>query len=145
MPEIEAVTEKTEKAARAKDVVRVGIIGYGTVGRASAEILASHAGEITQRMGGVSIVVTRLCRKSPQASESGVNGVRVVADWREVATADDVDIVIEAIGGTTTAHDVVRTSLENGKAVVTANKALIALHGEELFALARREKSANRH
>ena len=89
-------------------------------------------------MGGVSILVTRLCRKSPQASESGVNGVRVVADWREIATADDVDIVIEAIGGTTTAHDVVRTSLENGKAVVTANKALIALHGEELFALARR-------
>jgi homoserine dehydrogenase len=138
MPEIESVTEKTEKAARPKDVVRVGIIGYGTVGRASAEILASHAGEITQRMGGVSIVVTRLCRKSPQASESGVNGVRVAAEWREVATADNVDIVIEAIGGTTTAHDVVRTSLENGKAVVTANKALIALHGEELFALARR-------
>ena len=64
----------------------------------------------------------------------------MVADWREVATADDVDIVIEAIGGTTTAHDVVRTSLENGKAVVTANKALIASRGEELFALARRKR-----
>ena len=51
----------------------------------------------------------------------------------------DVDIVIEAIGGTTTAYDVVRASLDNGKAVVTANKALIALRGEELFALARQK------
>jgi homoserine dehydrogenase len=53
-----------------------------------------------------------------------------------VATANDVDIVVEAIGGTSVARDVVRTSLENSKAVVTANKALIALHGDELFALA---------
>src|ERR1041385_1859765 len=116
--------------------VRVGIVGYGTVGRATAEILASHAGEISQRTGGVSIVVTRISRKKPAAAETGVNGITVVSDWLQVATADDVDIVVEAIGGTTVARDVARTSLENGKAVVTANKALIALHGDELFALA---------
>jgi homoserine dehydrogenase len=129
--------ENVEKSAAPRDVVRVGIVGYGTVGRASAEILTSHAEDIKLRMGGVSIVVTRISRKSPSASESGVNGVGVVADWRQVVMADDVDIVIEAIGGTSTAYDVVRTSLDNGKAVVTANKALIALRGEELFALAR--------
>jgi len=116
--------------------VRVGIIGYGTVGRATAEILASHSGEISQRTGGVSIVLTRISRKKPSAAETGVNGITVVSDWRQIATADDVDIVVEAIGGTTVARDVARTSLENGKAVVTANKALIALHGDELFALA---------
>ena len=116
--------------------MRVGIIGYGTVGRATAEILSSHAEEISAKTGGVSIVVTRICRKKPRASELGVNGITVVSDWRQVATADDVDIVVEAIGGTSVARDVVRTSLENGKAVVTANKALIALHGDELFALA---------
>jgi len=137
MPETNVISERAEKRAAApRDVVRVGIVGYGTVGRASAEILASHAEEIKQRMGGVSVVVTRICRKSPRDSEYGVNGIQVLADWRQVAAADDVDILIEAIGGTTTAHDVVRTSLENGKAVVTANKALIALRGEELFALA---------
>ncbi len=137
MPETNVISERAEKTAAApRDVVRVGIVGYGTVGRASAEILASHAEEIKQRMGGVSVVVTRICRKSPRDSEYGVNGIQVLADWRQVAAADDVDIVIEAIGGTTTAYDVVRTSLENGKAVVTANKALIALRGEELFALA---------
>jgi len=116
--------------------VRVGIVGYGTVGRATAEILASHAAEISERTGGVSIVVTRISRKKPAAAEKGVNGIAVASDWRQVASADDVDIVVEAIGGTTVARDVARTSLEHGKAVVTANKALIALHGDELFALA---------
>lgn len=119
--------------------VRVGIVGYGTVGRATAEILASHAEEIRQRTGGVAVTVTRICRKSPRASETGVNGVPVVSDWREVVGAPEVDIVVEAMGGTGTAYDVVRSSLENGKAVVTANKALIARYGEELFTLARQK------
>src|SRR5262249_39333852 len=68
---------------------------------------------------------------------AAANGVPIVSDWKQVVNADDVDIVVEAIGGTTTALDVARSSLRNGKAVVTANKALIALHGETLFALAR--------
>jgi homoserine dehydrogenase len=134
---IEEATEKPKTVRRNAEQVRVGIVGYGTVGRATAEILSSHAAEICQRTGGISIVVTRISRRRPGASETGVNGVAVVSDWRQVATAGDVDIVVEAIGGTTVARDVVRTSLENGKAVVTANKALIALHGNELFALAR--------
>src|SRR5947209_10776448 len=116
--------------------VRIGIVGYGTVGRATAEILSSHAEEITQRTGGISVVVTRISRKKPAAAETGVNGITVVSDWRQVATADDVDIVVEAIGGTTVARDVARASLEKGKAVVTSNKALIALYGDDLFALA---------
>jgi homoserine dehydrogenase len=139
MPKTDLVAEKTDRHSAPRDVVRVGIVGYGTVGKASAEILTSHADEIRQRMGGVSIVVTRISRKSPGTDESGVNGIQVVADWKQVVTADDVDIVIEAIGGTTVAHEVVRVSLENGKAVVTANKALLALRGEELFALARKK------
>jgi homoserine dehydrogenase len=118
--------------------VRVGIVGYGTVGRATAEILAANAEDIRRRMDGVSVVVTRLARKSPRAAESGPHGVAIVSDWRQVVTAPDVDIVVEAIGGITTAQEVVRAALENGKAVVTANKALIARHGEELFALARK-------
>lgn len=134
---IEETTEKQKLIRRDAEQVRVGIVGYGTVGRATAEILSSHAEEIRQRTGGVSIVVTRISRRKPGASETGVNGIVVASDWRQVAAADDVDIVVEAIGGTTVARDVVRTSLENGKAVVTANKALIALHGNELFALAR--------
>ena len=135
----EQVVEKPAQSPT-RQQVRVGIVGYGTVGRATAEILLSHADEIRGRTGGISVVVTRICRRRPAGAEAGVNGIPIVSDWRQVATADDVDIVVEAIGGTTAAFDVVRTSLEHGKAVVTANKALIALHGEALFALAR-EKS----
>ncbi len=120
--------------------VRVGIVGYGTVGRATAEILAVNAEEIRRRTDGVSIRVTRLCRKGARSSEAGVNGVAIVPKWEQVVGADDVDIVVEAIGGTDVAYQVVRSSIEQGKAVVTANKALIARFGEELFALADKKK-----
>jgi homoserine dehydrogenase len=120
--------------------VRVGIVGYGTVGRATAEILALNAEEIQRRTDGVSIRVTRLCRKGARSSEAGVNGIAVVPNWEQVVNADDVDIVVEAIGGTGVAYQVIRASIEKGKAVVTANKALIAQFGEELFALADQKK-----
>lgn len=121
-----------------KKQVGVGIVGYGTVGKAVAEILTAHAAEIAQRTG-VSVAVTRICRRRARENEAeaGVNGVKVVADWRTVTSAEDVDVVVEAIGGTDVARQVVRGALSSGKAVVTANKALLALHGEELFALAR--------
>jgi homoserine dehydrogenase len=127
------------KSEPAKREVRVGIVGYGTVGRATAEILAGHAAEITQRTGGIAVGVTRISRKTPRASDGGSNGAQIVQHWREVVNASDVDIVVEAVGGTAVACEVVRAALENGKPVVTANKALLALHGEELFALARQK------
>lgn len=132
--EIEVVEEKQEQ--RAKNEILVGIVGYGTVGRATAEILAENAEEIRRRADGVSIRVTRACRRTLRSSERTDQGIALVSDWRKVACADDVDIVVEAIGGTDVARDVVRSSIEHGKAVVTANKALIAQYGEELFALA---------
>src|ERR1700730_1456284 len=106
--------------------VRVGIVGYGTVGRATAEILARNAEEIRRRTDGVFIHVTRLCRKGARNSEAGVNGIAVVSNWEEIVSADDVDIVVEAMGGTAVAYEVIRSGIENGKPVVTANKALIA-------------------
>jgi len=140
MPEVE-IASAAEKASGSvgprKKRVRVGIVGYGTVGKATAEILAANAAEIEQRTDGVSVIVTKISRRSARESEAGVNGVKIVSDWREVTGAADVDIVVEAIGGTDVAGEVVRAALGNGKAVVTANKALIARHGEELFALAR--------
>ncbi|HEY6308642.1 MAG TPA: homoserine dehydrogenase [Candidatus Angelobacter sp.] len=139
MPRTEAVVAEQRRGGSEPLEVRVGIVGYGTVGRATAEILAGHAKEIRKRTDGVAVVVTRICRRTPRASETGVNGVPVGNDWREVVSAPEVDIVVETIGGTGAAFDVVRSSLENGKAVVTANKALIARHGEELFALARQK------
>ena len=137
MPEIEEIEfVETKQEPPAKKEVRVGIVGYGTVGRATGEILADHAEEICRRTDGVSIRVIRVCRRTSGPSEQTAQGVTVVSDWKKVVYAHDVDIVVEAIGGTEVAHDVVRSSIEQGKAVVTANKALIAQFGEELFALA---------
>ena len=130
LPLVEAGRPRTAKE------VRVGIVGYGTVGRATAEILAGHGEEIRQRTDGISIRVTRACRRTADGTERTPLGIPLVSDWRKVVDADDVDIVVEAIGGTDVAYDVVRSSLDNGKPVVTANKALIAQFGEELFALA---------
>src|SRR3954462_3717421 len=98
MPGIEDAVEKQKSSRRNAEQVRVGIIGYGTVGRATAEILCSHAEEISQKTGGVSIVVTRICRKKPRSTEQGVNGIARGSDWRQGATANDVDIVVQTIG-----------------------------------------------
>lgn len=139
MRAIEELMAQELSTKPALSTIRIGIVGYGTVGQATAEILASHAEEIQQRTGAL-LKLTRISRKTPRVSETGVNGTPVVQDWRHVVEAPDVDIVIEAVGGTDVALEVVRAAIGKGKPVVTANKALIAQHGEELFALAR-EKS----
>lgn len=142
MPEIEEAVLLETAPRRPAEEVRVGIVGYGTVGRATAEILTHHANEIRRRAGGVRIHVVRACRRTDSGMERASHGIELVSDWRKVVYADDVDIVIEAIGGTGAAYDVVRSAIENRKAVVTANKALIAQYGEELFALAERKRVA---
>lgn len=136
MPEANEITGAFSPRIAANKPVRVGIVGYGTVGRATAEILTANAEEIARRVG-VSVVVTRICRKSPQSEEIGINGLPVTCNWQDVVFADDVDIVVEAVGGTDVALQVLRAALKTGKAVVTANKALLAQQGDELFYLAK--------
>lgn len=138
MQEIEVLSVVESARVSSTREIRVGIVGYGTVGRATAEMLTCNGEEIRQRTDGVSIRAVRACRRRPEAGRTQ-EGVPLVSDRREITGADDIDIVVEAIGGTEVAYDVVRSSIENGKAVVTANKALIAQFGEELFALAARK------
>lgn len=114
--------------------VRIGIVGYGTVGQATADILHAHAADI-ERRSGAQIVVTAVCRRSP-ISQPVPGGSRSETDWHRVVEADDVDLLVETMGGTGIARDVVSTALAKGKPVVTANKNLLAAHGEELFRLA---------
>ena len=115
--------------------VRVGIAGFGTVGRATAEIIAAHADLIAQR-SGVRLEVTALCRRSGVRTEDIPAGARAVSDWNQLVTANDVDVTVETMGGTDEARQLVMASLKQGKPVVTANKNLVATHGDELFALA---------
>ena len=115
-------------------LVKVGICGLGTVGSGTINLLQRNAQLINPR-SNCEIVVSQVGarRDNPNCDTSSLNVSRVIFD---VAKNPDIDIVVELIGGTTVARDLVMTALENGKHVVTANKALIAEHGMEIFAYA---------
>jgi homoserine dehydrogenase len=115
--------------------VRVGIVGFGTVGRATADIIAKHGDLIAQR-SGVRLLVTSVCRRSGVSAADTPAGARATSDWRQLVREADVDVVVETMGGTGESLQLLRAALEQGKPVVTANKNLLAEHGDELFALA---------
>jgi homoserine dehydrogenase len=116
--------------------VKIGILGLGTVGGGAAVVLQRNAAEIARRAGR-EIVITR-------ASASDLSKPRLCDTSKIVMTTNgfdiindpDIDIIIETIGGAGIVKDMVMQAIENGKHVVTANKSLIALHGNEIFAKA---------
>ena len=120
--------------------VNVGIVGLGTVGSGTFNVLYRNAEDIARRAGR-EIVVTHVGarRDNPNADTSGVTMSR---DIFAVVNDPNVDILVELIGGTTVAFELVMKAIENGKHIVTANKALIAEHGNEIFAAAQ-EKGVN--
>src|SRR5580704_5810941 len=118
--------------------VRLGIAGFGTVGRATADIIHKNATLIQER-SGVSLAVTMVCRRTGVTPEETPAGARSVSDWRELVEAPDVDVVVETMGGTGESLQLACACLELGKPLVTANKNLLAEHGEKLFELAARK------
>ena len=118
------------------DPVRIGLLGLGTVGGGTVNVLSRNAQEIGRR-GGRDIIVTRAAARDLNATRiCKTDGIQLTTDPFEVVNAQDVDIVVELIGGDKLSKDLVIQAITNGKHVVTANKALIALHGNEIFALA---------
>ncbi|MCH2191573.1 MAG: homoserine dehydrogenase [Gammaproteobacteria bacterium] len=116
--------------------IKVGILGLGTVGCGTADVLARNAAEITRKTG-IPICVTMACvRDKNKTRECDSDTFSITTEPMDVVTSPNVDIVVELIGGTELARDLVSAAITNGKHVVTANKALIALHGNELFRLA---------
>ena len=115
--------------------VRVGIVGFGTVGRATADIIAHHSALIEKR-SGVKLVVTAVCRRQPINPADVPDGARITTAWTDLLTSPDVDVIVETMGGIDHSLQLLRGALEHGKPVVTANKKLLAEHGDELFALA---------
>ncbi|MGB0449947.1 MAG: homoserine dehydrogenase [Porticoccaceae bacterium] len=115
-------------------LVKVGICGLGTVGSGTINLLQRNSPLINPR-SNCEIVISQVGarRDNPNCDTSSLNVSRDIFD---VAKNPDIDIVVELIGGTTVARDLVMTALEHGKHVVTANKALIAEHGMEIFAYA---------
>ena len=114
--------------------LRIGICGLGTVGAGTLRLLEENRETISCRTG-YEIVVTHVATRTPKP-ELCNNVATTGTDPLAVAADPDVDIVVETIGGYDIAFDVIKTALDNGKHVVTANKALIAEKGNELFQLA---------
>ncbi len=117
--------------------INVGLLGIGTVGGGTFEVLARNQEEITRRAGR-GIAIKMVADKDLDRARKLVREAAIItADANEVVTNPDIDIVIELIGGTTIAHELVLKAIRNGKHIVTANKALLAAHGNEIFAAAR--------
>jgi homoserine dehydrogenase len=117
--------------------IHVGIIGLGTVGAGTFEVLRRNRDEIRRRAGR-GIEVRMVSRRDVDKARAVVGDVaEVVADPMVVATHPDIDIVVELIGGVERARELVLAAIAHGKHVVTANKALLALHGTEIFEAAR--------
>ena len=116
--------------------VNIGILGLGTVGRGTVEVLRGNAAEIARRLGrGVNIFMVST-RDEAKARALCPDGTRITADPFEVVRRPEVDIVVELFGGTGIAKELVFEAVRHGKHIVTANKKLLAEHGGELFALA---------
>jgi homoserine dehydrogenase len=114
--------------------VRIGLCGLGTVGSGTFNVLRENAAEIAARAHApLDVTLVGARRDNPLCD---LSTTRVTRDIFEVARDPDVDILVELIGGTTVARELVEVAIRNGKHVVTANKALIAEFGNELFALA---------
>jgi len=119
--------------------VKVGLLGLGTVGGGTATVLKRNAEEIARRAGRGIVLDYAANLDLSRASELGLDDVRLTQDAFDVVNDPEVDIVVELIGGYEPARELVLTAIKNGKHVVTANKALIAMHGNEIFTAAQEQ------
>ena len=111
-------------------------MGFGTVGAGTFNVLQRNREEI-ERRAGREIRVTMVSRRQTDLARAVVaNAAEVVADARAIIANPAIDIVVELIGGTAIARELVLEAIAAGKHVVTANKALLAVHGTEIFAAA---------
>jgi homoserine dehydrogenase len=116
--------------------IKVGLLGIGTVGAGTFNVLARNQEEITRRAGRGIEIVAVADLNTARAIELTGGKCKVVADARDIVNDPEIDIVIELIGGYGIARELVLQAIANGKHVVTANKALLATHGNEIFAAA---------
>ncbi|VAW80968.1 Homoserine dehydrogenase [hydrothermal vent metagenome] len=119
--------------------VKVGLLGLGTVGGGTFNVLRRNAEEIERRAGRGIEITYAAAREYDSESVPGIQNIRVSDDAFSVVDDPDIDIVVELIGGYEPARELVLKAIANGKHVVTANKALIALHGNEIFAAAQKQ------
>ena len=117
--------------------LRIGVAGLGTVGAGLLDLISTH-GDLLSRRSGRNLVITAVSARDKNRDRGiDVSGYQWFDNAVDLAKCDDVDVVVELIGGSEgIAREVVETAIGNGKAVVTANKALIAHHGTSLASAA---------
>jgi homoserine dehydrogenase len=119
--------------------IKVGLLGIGTVGGGTFRVLRRNQEEISRRAGRA-ITLAMVADKALDKARAMVgDAASVTGDAFEVVNHPEIDIVVELIGGTSIARELVLKAIDNGKQVVTANKALLATHGNEIFAAAQRK------
>ncbi|HRZ52441.1 MAG TPA: homoserine dehydrogenase [Candidatus Contendobacter sp.] len=116
--------------------VKVGLLGLGTVGGGVTRVLARNAEEISRRAGR-EIIITHAAAKNLNTTTANTAGMKLTGEALEVVDDPEISIIVELMGGYEPARSLALRALANGKHVVTANKALIAKHGNEIFAAAR--------
>jgi homoserine dehydrogenase len=116
--------------------IQVGLLGIGTVGSGVFDVLQRNQQEIQRRAGRAIEISMVADLDTGRARRIVGDGPRVVKDAREVIGNPEIDIVVELIGGYGIARDLMKEAIAAGKHVVTANKALLAVHGTEIFAAA---------
>jgi homoserine dehydrogenase len=119
--------------------ISVGLLGIGTVGGGTFAVLRRNQEEITRRAGRAITLKVVADKDLSRARRIVGDAAEVTADASSVVNDPEVDIVVELIGGTTVAKGLIMQAIENGKHVVTANKALLAQHGTEIFSAAQRK------
>lgn len=118
------------------DPVKVGLLGLGTVGGGTLTVLSRNAREISRRAGCDIEVTIAAARDVNKPRSFDTSGIKLTSNPQDVVEDPAVQVVVELIGGDELARELVMTAIANGKHVVTANKALIAKHGNEIFAAA---------
>ncbi len=114
--------------------VKVGIVGLGNVGSGTVTILAENAEQIALKLGfRLQVTAVSSLDADTRVLPEALGPVERSLDWRRVATHPDVDIVVELVGGTTVAREILETAIDSGKSVVTANKELMAQCGPDLW------------
>src|SRR5262245_36686064 len=116
--------------------INVGLLGIGALGCGTWTVPARNREEIQRRAGREIRIAVVGDKDVEKAKRLTAGQAKVVADGNAVVTDPDIDIVVELIGGYTVAKDLVLKAIANGKHVVTANKAMLAVHGNEIFAAA---------
>ena len=116
--------------------VKVGILGLGTVGGGTVNVLKRNAAEISRRAGREIIIKRASAKDLSKIRICDTQGIILSSDPMDIINDPEIEIVLELIGGAGTVKEMVLKAIENGKHVVTANKSLIALHGNEIFAKA---------